>query len=271
MQQQIDQKPEMQEGDLVSQVNHLIAGEDIREDETADEAEAEAVTEQPEQADPEGESADPGTLTLKALAERLKIDPSDLYKIQVGMPDGADPMTLGQLKDLGQKNVDFDRRQHELTETERKFRNDTMQTRQEIAQVLAQVPKQYLSPEVVSKARQQWQTYNQAEYTLTRERIPDYEQVRPKLVELVQEYVIDEAEFDAVPDHRFRAILDDLRKYRDRYAEADAAAKEVTTTPKPLRSRVKSKEPEQLKHARHIRQANTEDKKVAAITQLLSG
>ena len=57
---------------------------------------------------------EPETSTLKALAEKLGVEPSDLYKVKIGLPDG-EQMTLGQMKDRVQALTDLDTEKQQLT------------------------------------------------------------------------------------------------------------------------------------------------------------
>jgi len=257
--------------ETVTNIAKLMMGEEIEETEAEPEAEQQqAQPEGDDEGEPEqAESADPGS--LKELAEKLKIDVKDLYKVKIAMPEGAEPFTIGQLKDLAQKNVDWTEKEHSLEVDRQRIKNDEMQTRQELAQVLQSVPKHLLSPEVIQKARLQWQEYNQTEYKQTLARIPDYDTKHESLMELAKEYGITAAEYESVPDHRFRALLNDLSELRGKYANANAMAKEIKAKPKGLPAQRKGKEPPQLAHAKRVRQADTEEKRIMAISELIKG
>ena len=266
-QSQESETPEIiNESDQITEISRLMGFEQetAKEEPGVEGDEPEPVAD----AEHDQETVKPGT--LKDLAERLKLSTKELYDIQVGMPEGAEPVTLGQLKDLAQQQVDWTERRHQADVERQRIKNDEMQTRQEIAQVLASIPKQFLSPEVIQKARTEWQTYQAAEYQQTLARIPDFDQKQPELLALAKEYGISQAEFESVPDHRFRAVLNDLAELRGKYAKADAMSKEIRTPPKPVPSRAKGKEPQHLAQSRRIRSANTEDKRVSAIADLLT-
>jgi hypothetical protein len=86
------------------------------------------------------------------LAEVLGIDAKDLYDIQVpSSVEGAEPFTLGKLKDLAKDHDDFAVRTLEHDEKVRKTQTEFMRAEQELRELFAALPPDAIKPEVRAK------------------------------------------------------------------------------------------------------------------------
>jgi len=188
---------------------------------------------------PEGETPaddEPETSTLKALAEKLGVEPSDLYKVKIGLSDG-EQMTLGQMKDKVQSLTDLDGEKQQLTQKQIEFENSMLRERAEVSALLEKV-QHAITPEMVEQTRQERDQHLAKERKSLLEAIPEwkdaeiYTKDRGELVEFVGQYGVSEAEFSAVADHRLVKLVRDAHRLQRTLSSANAEAKKLRSAPK---------------------------------------
>jgi hypothetical protein len=164
--------------------------------------------------------------SVDGLSKRLKIKPEEVYAIKVPMPNGAEPMTLGDLKDRVGELVDLDARELEFTQRRVRGEGEILRAQQELRSLMALIPKDKLTPELINKVRQNHETTQARERQLTLEHIPSWndEQTRTAdiqgMVSMLSDYGFDEGFIATVVDHRALKFLRDTYLMRKRIQKA---------------------------------------------------
>lgn len=224
--QQQQQPPQRKEGGNESEVEHkpLSLAEMFQKENPDDPEDDRFSVEEPD---------DPSSPvdSLDKVAKRLKMKPEDVYAIKVPMPNGAEPMTLGDLKDRVGELVDLDARELEFTQRRVKSEGEVLRAQQELRGLMALIPKQHLSPELVDKVRKNHLATQARERELTLEHIPAWqnEETRTKEIEditkMFSDYGFDEGFITTIVDHRAMKFARDTMLMRKRIAKALAEVK----------------------------------------------
>ena len=174
--------------------------------------------------------------TLKALAEKLGVEPSDLYKVKIGLSDG-EQMTLGQMKDRVQALTDLDTEKQQLTKQQIDYENQRLKERAEVTALLSKV-QHAITPEMVEQTRAERDQLIARERQALLEAVPEwrdaetYTRDRTALVEFVADYGVSEAEFSNITDHRLVKVLRDAHKLKQSLSSANAEAKKLRSVHK---------------------------------------
>jgi hypothetical protein len=144
-----------------------LAGEELDDEGTA----APGAAGVPERAT--GEDATP-IETLADAAERLGVDAAELYKLAVPMGGESPPMTLGELKDAATEwkagaaeRIEWD------TEAARQ-RNELANARDELQQLVALIPEQARTPEMMARATAEFERVKNDEARKLLQRVPEW-------------------------------------------------------------------------------------------------
>ena len=86
--------------------------------------------------------------SLKALAEAAGIDIKELYALEVGLGNGEEPITLGQMKDRAKAVTDLDARETEVTVKQQEFENYVLRTQAELREAFSLAK---LTPEMLQR------------------------------------------------------------------------------------------------------------------------
>src|SRR5262245_45055398 len=121
---------------------------------------------------------------LDQLAKRLNVKPEDVYKILVPMKDGAEPMALGALKDRVGELVDLDTRELEFETRRVRNEGETLRAQQELRDMMALIPRDKITPELLAKVRSSHEATRQREVALTLEHIPSWNDERTRTSDL---------------------------------------------------------------------------------------
>ncbi|MCP4465868.1 MAG: hypothetical protein GY813_03835 [Halieaceae bacterium] len=189
-----------------------------------------------EQEEAPQETEEPLT-TLKALAEKLEMQPKDLYAVELG-----DGLTIGQLKDRMKDLTEADTLRDKAEAHKIQTENELMSKRRELALVQQNLGREPTPAEQV-QAEQQWEAYVSHETSQTMKAIPDWaepsvmEAERDGIVELLQGYGFSQSEMAATIDHRQVKLLRDYSKLLKRISGAGTEVK--TKAPKPGRKQRK--------------------------------
>ena len=171
---------------------------------------------------PDEEAAEGESPAAEGEAESERID----YKLKIPMPDGADPVTLGELKDFYQKRSKTSLEQIEAE-------NKTMQEREAAETLLRYVED--LPPEVRARAQNHAIRDYTKEMTLLQHAVPESKTpegmaaMKKAILGLTDSYGVDPRAVERVMDHTTIKMLYDYARLR----ESVKAAKGLV---KPLRS-----------------------------------
>jgi hypothetical protein len=169
-----------------------------------------------------GAETQPATMDLAALAERLGVEPESLYEVQFPMPDGAEPVSLGQLKDAWREGKGLEAKQTELTRARAEWQADQIRQQREIDQLLSAIDPAAIRPEQAQAV----QRVNAERLSREREAllrtVPEWSDpvaVQADVLAItahLQPYGITAADVDAITDHRL------LRYFREQARQAKA-------------------------------------------------
>jgi len=157
--------------------------------------------------------------TVKALAEKLEIEPSQLYdslRIDVG---GEEPLTLGQIKDRAKELVRLDEVVASANEQRLEVENDLLQKRHALQR---QAQRMGYQPTEADLAEAQAETaqYLQMQEALAVEYMPEWADTGVKhedmkgIQAIQSEYLIGEAERRLMVDARLLKVFRDYHRLR---------------------------------------------------------
>jgi len=212
------------------------------------EVEADPETEN-QAAEPDTKAADdagvPETVeapkNIKALAERLDVEVSELYDIGISMPDGTE-MSLGALKDQYQDATELTQKQDELSDRRVKFDTELSSKQAEIEAIAEVIDLSRFTPE----EQQNYTAYRQAEHDRETRALlattPEWadkiqREADHKLMgEFAAKYGMSEGELNGIRSHKVVRII------RDAALKSVKAAKQPPKGQKPKRAPVKSRD-----------------------------
>jgi hypothetical protein len=184
------------------------------------EREGEPAADDGEEQAPEGKAPEGKPKDLAGLAALLKIEPAELYKVTVpSSREGAEPYTLGKLKDLAAEHDDFEVRSLQLEENDRKRQAEFLRAEQELQAIFASLPPEAIKPEARAKLEARRNKALADERPRVLKAIPEWENPDVRTLELEQmvehlkEYGFPETYLSTVFDHRtLRYIRDNWRR-----------------------------------------------------------
>jgi hypothetical protein len=146
---------------------------------------------------------------LTTLAETLGVEVKDLYDLEIpSTREGAEPFTLGKLKDLAAEQDAFTVRSLQHDETVRRKEAEFIRAEQELQTLLAALPKDALKPEVRKAVQDRLEETVKVERTRTLEAIPEWadEKLRTEelkgMVEFLKDYGFSDTYLLRNFDHR---------------------------------------------------------------------
>jgi len=155
---------------------------------------------------------EPAADTLKALATKLGVEPSDLYKVKV--PLGGDvEMTLGEIKDIAKRATDIDVAQLTLDEAIEHHRVAALRDREDLMAVANLIPREFLTPAMVAKAREQAEGYQREQGDLLATLVPEwrddevYKADRAVILKHVKAAGFSESDLDGLHDAKLLAYF----------------------------------------------------------------
>lgn len=170
---------------------------------------------------PNGEQPDddPTALpdSLDAVAKRLKLTPEQLFAIKVAMPSGAEPLTLGEIKDRAARVAEVEQRELQFDQRRVKAEGDLLRGQAELRELVSMLPKGSISPEIVNKLRERHNATMTRERELTLEHIQDWQDEKRMAQEvdgiakwLHEEYGFDPSFVTTIVDHRALKFVRDM-------------------------------------------------------------
>lgn len=156
--------------------------------------------------------------SLEALSKRLRFKPEQLYDIKIQMPNGAEPVTLGYLKDKVGEVVDLDTREQLFDQKRIKAEGEVLRAQAEVRDILAMLPKEVAQqlPQLVDKVRKRHEATRMQEQARTLDIIPDWanESKRTEdikgMTSFLGEWGFDETFITTIVDHRAMKFVRDM-------------------------------------------------------------
>ena len=180
---------------------------------------------------------DPGTddLTPTKLAEMAGITPAALFKALKVPIDGGDPLSLEEFKAAGKQLRGVRDAQADLAEKRVAFENETMTQRQMLSGMLAKIPGDLLTDELVAGVQVEHQAYVEGERKSLFGIRPDLQDqakwsgVRSMIIDHLAPYGFRDAEVDGIIDHRLAKYVIDNAERQIRVAELEKSAEKGAT------------------------------------------
>lgn len=185
--------------------------------------------------------------SMDDLSKRLGFKPEQIYNVKIPLADGAEPLTIGQMKDRVGELVDLETREAQFEQHRVRAEGELLRAQTEVRNLLAMIPKEQIRPEIVNKLRQQHDENMVRERRLTMENIPQWkdEQRRAEdlqgMIEFMREYAFEDSFLSTVHDHRAIKFIRDMY-LRDKRIKA-ALAKVTTPEQNGQRTSSKTKKP----------------------------
>lgn len=160
--------------------------------------------------------------SIDRLIKRYKLTPEQVYAIKVPMPNGAEALTIGTLKDRIGEVTDLEIREVQFDERRIKQEGELLRSQSELKGILELLPKDALSNAVLKKVRERQDLTVRREKQLTLQHIPEWRNEEKRtaeiegIVEVLGDYGFDESFLTSVVDHRAMKLLRDYFLIRSR-------------------------------------------------------
>lgn len=160
--------------------------------------------------------------SIERLMKRHKLTPEQAYAIKVPMPNGAEALTIGELKDKISDLTDLELRQVQFDERRIKQEGELIKSQTELRGLLEVLPKDAIKPEVLQKLRERQAETTRQQRQLTLEHIPEWRDEKKRtaeiegIVEMLSDYGFDESFLQSVVDHRAMKFIRDNFLIRSR-------------------------------------------------------
>lgn len=186
----------------------------------------------PDASEPLAEGEKPTTIAQAAQA--LGLTPDELYALEIPLKDGAEPVTLGSMKDTVQAIEGLEAQTVELDERRSQLENEMIVARQQLSSIVELLPT--VPPALIEQAQAAHQEHRDRERSAMLAIKPEWrdgevwERAQGEMLEAVADYGFGRSDLDLVIDHRLTKLLWDFTTLKKRVAEASARFKEVQTT-----------------------------------------
>jgi hypothetical protein len=181
--------------------------------------------------------------SLDRLMKRNKLTPEQAYAIKIPMPNGAEPLTLGELKDRIGEITDHEMRVTEFEERRIQQEGELLRSQSELRSILGMLPKEAVTPQLMAKVRDTQDATIRREKQLTIQHIPQWRDEKTRtaeiegMLETLGDYGFDASFLDTVHDHRAVKLLRDFHVMRSRIKKSLESVRD----PKKLKARPSGK------------------------------
>lgn len=185
--------------------------------------------------------------TLDMLSKRLGFKPEQIYNVKIPLADGAEPLTIGQLKDRVGELVDLETRETQFEQRRMQSEGELLRSQTELRDIIGMIPKEHISPEIVNKIRKRHDENMAFQRKMTLDHIPEWRDEKRAgedlqgMIDFTKRWGFDESFMATVHDHRALKFIRDMY-LRDKRIQA-ALAKVTTPDSKGQRGSAKTKKP----------------------------
>ena len=152
-------------------------------------------------------------LGLTGIADAMQVSESELFKMPISMPDGAEPQTLGQLKDAATE-LNRTRAEVETFYQERETQRTEFATaRGEIETLFGMIPAEMRTPEMLQAARERISVATQDQARKLVERVPEWASAETRAADMgvMNEHIgrwgFSSQDLSSLLDHRMMAYV----------------------------------------------------------------
>jgi hypothetical protein len=160
--------------------------------------------------------------SIERLMKRHKLTAEQAYAIKVPMPNGAEALSIGEIKDKVAELTDFEMRVVQFDERRIKQEGELLKSQSELRELISVLPKDAIKPEVLQKLRERQAETTRQQRQLTLEHIPEWRDEKKRtaeiegIVEMLSDYGFDESFLQSVVDHRAMKFIRDNYLIRTR-------------------------------------------------------
>lgn len=179
--------------------------------------------------------------TLQSFAEEHEVQPEAIYDLQIHLEEGAEPVTIGALKDHYKERRGFEQLRDDFEDYRSQTQSEIIQGRSQINRMV-QLVAGSLPPTTLQAIGQQLEQESRAALdhnrNLMREWFPEWEKpaaanaARKRMLEVVSQYGFSDVEFMNVTDARLVRLLWDAIRKSDRYDALRRGIREEKATAK---------------------------------------
>lgn len=174
--------------------------------------------------------------SLDELAKSVGVDVADLYELEIPLGGDQEPLTLGALKDLGKAGSQINLDRIEFEETKTQFESQQRKAAQDFADLVASLPQNAVTPDLVDKIHAQRAAIQEREERLIKQAIQTWsdpvveKRDRSTMSEYLDEFGFPADFLDNVIDHKTVALIRDAALRKQRLANALDQVKQVRHT-----------------------------------------
>lgn len=252
----------------------------------ADDAET-PISEKPERiagetdqaGDVEGVHEESPKFNIEAIAEKLGIEPAEVYQIEIPLGQDREPITLGQFKDHVQDLLNVDDAREALENRQAEHEASVLRDQQETLAIINALGEN-LTPELRQMAAQQYQTHMTQQRALMLQMLPEWRDAeryaadRSDMFEtLTSHYPVSETQLSAQQEAVTVLMMRDLARFWRREKSIDAERKRIPKVPRrPGKEPARTSKRGASKHQQIQQAAASSDPrdKVAAVKRLLA-
>lgn len=211
--------------------------------------------------------------TFEVLSKRLGLKPEQLYNVKIPLAAGAEPLTIGQLKDRVGEVVDLETRETQFEQRRMRSEGELLRAQAEIREILAMVPREHIKPEIVDKIRKRHDANMARERQMTLEHIPDWQDEKRRgedlegMIAFMGDYGFEDTFIGTVSDHRAIKFIRDMyiRDKRIKKALANVTTPESRGMRGSGKTRKPARSPNQSQNAQRRNGVATQQSRIAAL------
>lgn len=155
---------------------------------------------------------------IDKVQKRLGLKPEEFYKVKVPMPNGAEPLTFGEMKDRVAELVDLETRETQFTQRRIASEGKILQDQREVREILSMLPAETVQklPVLVEKVRKKHEATLVRENALTLEHIPEWNDEatsakdKAEMTKFLGNWGFDETFLNSIVDHRAMKFVRDM-------------------------------------------------------------
>jgi hypothetical protein len=154
--------------------------------------------------------------SIDGVSKRLGLKPEEVYAIKVPMPNGAEPLTIGDMKDRVGELVELETREAQFDQRRIKSEGEVLRAQTELRELISMIPKENIPAGIVDKIRKRHEATVNRERELTLEHIPQWQDEKTcaadisGINELLSDYGFDDTFIATVVDHRALKFIRDM-------------------------------------------------------------
>ena len=151
--------------------------------------------------------------TLASIAGELGVEVSELYDVDIPMPDGADSMKLSELKDAATNYKRGELERLEFDDRVQKERNAITQAKLELQTMVAMMPASARTPQMLELAKSEMRQEREHQARELLDRVPEwkdarvYQQDTETIVEHITGFGFDGNDWGNIIDARLQAYV----------------------------------------------------------------